>query len=496
MPDSDTVLVLGAGSTGEAVVSALRELEPDTPIVIAERELAGGECSYFACMPTKGLLRPAEALAAARRVPGAAEAVTGDLDAARLFWHRDQITSGLDDSSQAEWLESKGAELVRGQAQIREPGLATVGDREIRHGRLVIATGSVPSIPPIDGLDGVEHWTNREATQIDTVPDSITVVGAGPVGCEFAQFFRRMGARVAIVDIADRLLPRDHPDAGALLADVLEGEGIALHLGGGIASVGPGIRLHLESGESIEAERLLIATGRRAAVEGFGLEHLGLEISKRGIEVDERMRAAAGVWAVGDVTGIAMFTHVGKYHARVAAADMAGRPRRPTTGRCRRSPSPIRRLPLWATPRATGWCSAAGASTRCRGLHLRTAQAQGFPHGCGRSRPRRAGRRGGRRPGGGGVARPADAGDPRGGAGGRAARDDPALPDVLRGDPVRGQGPAAVRMSAAARWPLRSAPSIVANQWPAVCSPANASRPTGAASASGSPSGRPVSTVE
>ncbi len=326
MPDSDTVLVLGAGSTGEAVVSALRELEPDTPIVIAERGLAGGECSYFACMPTKGLLRPAEALAAARRVPGAAEAMTRELDAARVFWHRDQITGKLDDSSQVEWLESKDAELVRGQAQIREPGLVTVGDREIRHGRLVIATGSVPSIPPIDGLDRVEYWTNREATQIDTVPDSITVVGAGPVGCEFAQFFRRMGARVAIVDVADRLLPRDHPEAGALLAEVLEGEGIALHLGGGIASVEPGIRLRLEGGASIDAERLLVAAGRKAAVEDFGLEHLGLEISKRGIEVDERMRAAEGVWAAGDVTGIAMFTHVGKYHARVVAADMAGRP--------------------------------------------------------------------------------------------------------------------------------------------------------------------------
>jgi pyruvate/2-oxoglutarate dehydrogenase complex dihydrolipoamide dehydrogenase (E3) component len=328
MPDTDTVLVLGAGSTGEAVVSALRELEPDTPIVIAERELAGGECSYFACMPTKGLLRPAEALAAARNVPGAAEAVTGELDAGRVFWHRDQITGRLDDSSQAEWLASKDAELVRGQAVIREPGVAAVGDREIPYGRLVIATGSVPSIPPIDGLDAVEYWTNREATQIDAVPESITLIGAGPVGCEFAQFFRRMGARVAIVDVADRLLPRDHPDAGALLAEVLEGEGITLHLGGGIASVEPGIRLQLESGESVQAERLLVATGRRAAVEGFGLERLGLEISKRGIEVDDRMRAAEGVWAVGDVTGIAMFTHVGKYHARVAAADMAGRPAR------------------------------------------------------------------------------------------------------------------------------------------------------------------------
>ena len=191
---NEPIVILGAGSTGEALVSAIRAHEPDTPITIVERGLAGGECSYFACMPTKGLLRPPEAVAAARNVPGAAEAVTGPVDAGRLFWHRDQIVNGLDDTSQAEWLASNDAELVRGEARVAGPGVVAVGDRELPFGRLAVATGSSASIPPIPGLDDVEYWTNREATQIHEIPESIAIVGAGPVGCEFAQFFRRMGA--------------------------------------------------------------------------------------------------------------------------------------------------------------------------------------------------------------------------------------------------------------------------------------------------------------
>jgi pyruvate/2-oxoglutarate dehydrogenase complex dihydrolipoamide dehydrogenase (E3) component len=321
----ERVVIIGGGSTAEAAASALRKLEPDTPIALIESGLVGGECSYYACMPSKALLRPPEAVAAARLVPGAAEAVTGRVDPARAFWHRDQVTGDLDDSSQAEWLAGLDVELVRGRARVVEPGGVEADGRRLGYGRLLIATGSAPSIPPIAGLDRVEYWTNREATSTHAVPASMIVVGAGPVGCELAQLFARLGSRVAVVDVADRLLPRDHPDAGAIIADVLREDGVALHLGQSIERVEPGVHAQLADGTRISGDRLLIAAGRRANTDGLGVEALGVRVSKRGIEVDERMRAADGVWAAGDVTGIAMFTHVGKYQARVAAAAMAGR---------------------------------------------------------------------------------------------------------------------------------------------------------------------------
>jgi pyruvate/2-oxoglutarate dehydrogenase complex dihydrolipoamide dehydrogenase (E3) component len=319
------VVILGGGSTGEAAAGALRTLEPKTPMTLVEAGLVGGECSYYACMPSKALLRPPEAIAAARLVPGAAEAVTGMIDVERAFWHRDQVTGGLDDSSQEEWLADRDIELVRGRARVAGPGVVEVGDRTIEFGRILVATGSVPTIPPIPGLAEVEPWTNREATSTHEVPDRMIVIGAGPVGCELAQAFGRMGTTVTLVDVAERLLPRDHPDAGKVIADVLEDEGVGLRLGAKIERVEPGVRMHLGGGETIAADRILVATGRRANVEGLGLETLGVTISKRGVEVDERLRAAENVWAAGDVTGIAMFTHVGKYQARVAASDMAGR---------------------------------------------------------------------------------------------------------------------------------------------------------------------------
>jgi pyruvate/2-oxoglutarate dehydrogenase complex dihydrolipoamide dehydrogenase (E3) component len=294
-------------------------------ITVVERELVGGECSYWACMPSKSLLRPFEAIVAARLVPGAAEAVAGDADLDRVFWHRDQVVNGWDDSGQAEFLAKRDIELVRGTGRVVEPGLMRVYDEELAYDKLVIATGSVPTIPPIEGLADTDYWTSRQTTEAREIPSSITVIGAGPVGCELAQFLRRAGARVVIADVADRLLPRDDPAAGELLQDALEHEGVELRLGAKIERVDPGFRIHLAGNPGIRTERLLVATGRRANTQGFGFEHLGLEISERGIEVDERLRAADSVWACGDVTGIAMFTHVGKYHGRVAAADISGK---------------------------------------------------------------------------------------------------------------------------------------------------------------------------
>jgi dihydrolipoamide dehydrogenase len=214
---------------------------------------------------------------------------------------------------------------VRGEARVERPGVVDVDGQELPYDRLVLATGSRPAIPPIDGLDSVEYWTNREATRTHKVPRSLVVMGGGPVGAELGQFFSRMGSQVTIVERGERLLGRVHEDAGELLAEHFRGEGIDVRVGVGIDRVEPGIKLYLSDGSTLEAERLLVATGRRPNVERLGLDELGVQISQRGIEVDERLRAADNVWAIGDVTGVALFTHVGKYQARVAAADIARR---------------------------------------------------------------------------------------------------------------------------------------------------------------------------
>jgi pyruvate/2-oxoglutarate dehydrogenase complex dihydrolipoamide dehydrogenase (E3) component len=199
-----------------------------------------------------------------------------------------------------------------------------VDGQELEYDRLVVATGSLAVIPPVPGIEDVEHWTSREATSATSVPESLVVLGAGAVGCELAQFYRRLGARVAIVDRNERLLPREHASAGDLIGETFRQEGIDLHLNATVERIEPGVRVHLADGTVVEGERLLVATGRRPNVDGLGLEQLGVEITRRGITVDDRLRASDTVWAIGDVTGVAAFTHVGKYQARVAAADMAG----------------------------------------------------------------------------------------------------------------------------------------------------------------------------
>jgi pyruvate/2-oxoglutarate dehydrogenase complex dihydrolipoamide dehydrogenase (E3) component len=276
-------------------------------------------------MPSKALLRPYEAIVAARLVPGSSEAVAGDVDLERVFWHRDQTVSGWDDSRLAKFLAERNIGLVRGSGRVVEPGRIRVYEQELEYDKLVIATGSIPAVPPIEGLAGTDYWTSRQATEVRELPDSITVIGGGPVGCELSQFFRRAGARVVVVDVADRLLPGEDPAAGELLREALEQEGVEFRLGAKIERIDPGFRIHLAGQPGIRTERLLVATGRQPNTHGFGFEHLGLEITERGIEVDERLRAAEGVWACGDVTGIAMFTHAGKYQGRLAAADIAGK---------------------------------------------------------------------------------------------------------------------------------------------------------------------------
>ncbi|HEY3183925.1 MAG TPA: NAD(P)/FAD-dependent oxidoreductase [Gaiellaceae bacterium] len=301
------VVVLGGGSTGEHFVGALRRLDADAELTVVERRLVGGECSYWACMPTKTMLRAPEIRAEAERSWGALD--PGPLNADAVFAWRDLVAE-RDDSSQVEWLRTMNARLVRGDGRVVSPGVVSVGSEELAYDRLVIATGSSPFVPPV--VNGLPYWTNKEATEATEVPETLLVLGGGPVGCELAQFFARLGSRVTLVQAADRLLPRVDAEAAALVEAGLREDGVDVRLR---ASV---------SAEDLSAyERVLVATGRRANVDG--LEPLGLAITRRGIEVDERMRAAENVWALGDVTGIAQFTHVGKYHARVAAYDMCGR---------------------------------------------------------------------------------------------------------------------------------------------------------------------------
>jgi pyruvate/2-oxoglutarate dehydrogenase complex dihydrolipoamide dehydrogenase (E3) component len=313
------IVVLGGGSSGEHFVGALRRLDRDSEITVVERRLVGGECSYWACMPTKTMLRAPELVAAAAHSYGA---VTGaQLDAQRVFAWRDQVAE-RDDSSQVDWLASKHAKLIRGDAVAVEPGVLSVDDEALHYDRLVIATGSSPVIPPIEGIESTDYWTNVDATETLEVPPRLVVLGAGPVGCELAQFFQRVGSQVTLLDGGTRLLARVDADAAALVDEALREDGVDIRLNVKAERITRN-SLFLADGTELPFDRLLVATGRKANVDG--LDALDLTISRRGIEVDEHLRAAPDVWAIGDVTGIAPFTHVGKYHARVVAYDMDGR---------------------------------------------------------------------------------------------------------------------------------------------------------------------------
>jgi dihydrolipoamide dehydrogenase len=317
------VVVLGGGVSGEAFIAALRRLDEDVRITLVENELVGGECSYWACIPSKTLLRPVEIANRAKQAHG----VEATIDPEQIFWWRDK-NAGKDDTSQVKWLTGMDAELVRGQGMITGPGELDVGGRKLAWDELMVSTGSLPMMPPIAGLDELEAWTSREGTSASEVPESLVVVGGGAVGCELAQFYARLGTRVTIVQSGDYLLPRVDRDAGDLLGELFEKEGIQLCLNARAQRVtgGPGgYRLEFGDREPLESTHLMIATGRRPNVEGFGLESVGVEIGRQGIKVDERLRAAEHVWAAGDVTGIALFTHLGKYQGRVAAANLAGR---------------------------------------------------------------------------------------------------------------------------------------------------------------------------
>jgi pyruvate/2-oxoglutarate dehydrogenase complex dihydrolipoamide dehydrogenase (E3) component len=251
------------------------------------------------------------------------------LDTKAIFGWRDRVTSDWDDAGQVDWLADHGVELVRGEGRVARPGVVEAAGDQLAYDYLVVATGSSPVSPPVEGLDGAETWTTKEATSSHEVPASLIVIGGGVAGCELAQLYRRLGSGVTIVQHGDRLMPRVDREAAELLQAAFEEEGIRLCLGAETRSVrlqpDTAVSLELANGVELTAEQLLFATGRKPNAEGLGLEQLGVKISKRGIETDDSLRAAEGVWAIGDCTGVALFTHVGKYQARVAARNVAGR---------------------------------------------------------------------------------------------------------------------------------------------------------------------------
>ena len=365
------VVVIGMGPGGEDVAGRLAEAGLD--VVGVERQLVGGECPYWGCVPSKMMIRAANLLAEARRIPGMAGDATVRPDWAPVAQRiRDEATDDWDDRVAVERFEAKGGRFLRGEGRIVAPGRVAMGDREIEARRgIVVATGTHAVIPPIPGLGRVPYWTNREAVEAKELPSSLIVLGGGAVGVELAQVFARFGVAVTVVELLDRLVPGEEPEAGRLVADVFEAEGVAVRTSARVTEVhrdGGRLAVGLDDGTRLAAAQLLVATGRRADLAAVGLGAVGVDETRRWVPVDEHLRVTDGVWAVGDITGKGAFTHVAMYQSPIAVADILGQPH---------APADYRALPrVTFTDPEIGAVGSTEAQAREAGLAVRTGTSE------------------------------------------------------------------------------------------------------------------------